>query len=279
MPRTAATKKTTPAKATKATGRTAKGKAATPAVDWEAFGKGVIGLMEQFGVLLPDVGVKADTDEPPFEPDEAPAVDAKTQKAHDKRKAELEKKTLRALKALATKEDGGYEFEDEDVADADKDSIVRNMLIVDFPGMYPDAEDEEEDDEEEDVDDESEDEDDDEADEEDEDEEEDEKVTRESLMALELAELKKVALKAGAYEKAKDMKGLDKDTIADAVMALESEDEEDEDDDEDGEDEYYTREDYEAMSLAELKAVADEAGVEYKKGVKQSALIEALLEG
>lgn len=121
---------------------------------------------------------------------------------------------------------------------------------------------------------------------------------RAELTAMHLASLKKLAKSLGFP--AEDVDGADRETLVESILEDEAtgDDEEDEADDEDADDEAdeddeeeededegdddddaYTREDLEAMSLRELKALGKDAGytTEELKGMDQDALVDFLL--
>jgi len=188
--------------------------------------------------------------------------------AIDARRAELEDMTPAALRKLAK----AAEFDPKDIKAASVEQLVENLLEAEF-GDAEDDEDEDEEDSEESEDEETEDDSDDE-DAEDEEEEEDDgedDYTREDLLAMSLSDLKNLAVQLGKADSKADLKGQDKDTVADLIL-----EDDEESEDEEGEDDYYTREDYEAMKIDELKALADQCGISYKKTVKAAELIDAL---
>lgn len=188
--------------------------------------------------------------------DEAPAKDEKG------RRKQLSKMDDDALRALVI----GYDYEEDEVADADTSDLVDAIISEEFPDA--DEADEAEDEDEDEADD-----DEDEDDEDDEDEDE-ETLTREDLEGLNLRELKAKAKEAG-YATA-DLKGLDQDGIIDLLVGdAESEDEDEAEEEE--ESEWYTEAQLKAMTIAELRALADEYEVDHE-GVKKPALVKALLE-
>ena len=107
----------------------------------------------------------------------------------------------------------------------------------------------------------------------------DDQYTRDDLLGMTLAELKALAKEVGFT--VADLRGMDKDAIADAVLALYDEaDESDEDEaDEDADDEEELDEDaLNAMSLAELKTLAKELGIRVKAGTAKDDVIELILD-
>src|SRR6185369_12016086 len=165
--------------------------------------------------------------------------------AIDARRAELEDMTPAALRKLAK----AAEFDPKDIKAASVEQLVENLLEAEFG----DAEDDDAEDEEEEEDDGEDD------------------YTREDLLAMSLSDLKNLAVQLGKADSKADLKGQDKDTVADLIL-----EDDEESEDEEGEDDYYTREDYEAMKIDELKALADQCGISYKKTVKAAELIDAL---
>lgn len=220
------------------------------------------------------------------------------------REAELMKTNIRTLRKMAIE----LGFDEDEVADADKETLVES-IIEEGGDTTTDADaDTDEDDETEDVEDvedaedaeddddadtdeddeadvedaedaeddaeedeEEEDEDDEEEDDEEEDDEEAEGYTREDLEGLTLAALKKIA-KEEFEETTASLKGLDTDDIIDLILGEGDEEEEEDEDEEEG----LTEEDLEAMSLAEVKAVAKDNGVAVKAGMKKADIIEAI---
>ena len=201
------------------------------------------------------------------------------------REAELMKTNIRTLRKMAIE----LGFDEDEVADADKETLVESIIEEggdtttdadadtdeDDEADVEDAEDAEDDDAEDDAeeDEEEEDEDDEEEDEDDEeeDDEEAEGYTREDLEGLTLAALKKIA-KEEFEETTASLKGLDTDDIIDLILGEGDEEEEEDEDEEEG----LTEEDLEAMSLAEVKAVAKDNGVAVKAGMKKADIIEAI---
>lgn len=189
------------------------------------------------------------------------------------REAELMKTNIRTLRKMAIE----LGFDEDEVADADKETLVES-IIEEGGDTTTDADaDTDEDDETEDVedaedaedDDAEEDEEEEDEDDEEEDDEEAEGYTREDLEGLTLAALKKIA-KEEFEETTASLKGLDTDDIIDLILG--EGDEEEEEDEEEG----LTEEDLEAMSLAEVKAVAKDNGVAVKAGMKKADIIEAI---
>lgn len=190
------------------------------------------------------------------------------------REAELMKTNIRTLRKMAIE----LGFDEDEVADADKETLVESIIEEggdtntdadadedDETEDVEDAEDAEDDDAEEDEDEEE------DEDDEEEDDEEAEGYTREDLEGLTLAALKKIA-KEEFEETTASLKGLDTDDIIDLILGEGDEEEEEDEDEEEG----LTEEDLEAMSLAEVKAVAKDNGVAVKAGMKKADIIEAI---
>lgn len=125
------------------------------------------------------------------------------------------------------------------------------------------------------VDEDDEDDDDDESDEEEDSEESAEEdddgegaLDRDDLMAMSLAELKSIAKESGFT--LADLRGKDKDAIADMILDSSGSDEEDE--------EVISEDDLKAMSLSEVKALAKEYGVRFKAGTSKDDIIELILD-
>lgn len=199
------------------------------------------------------------------------------------REAELMKTNIRTLRKMAIE----LGFDEDEVADADKETLVES-IIEEGGDTTTDADaDTDEDDETEDVEDvedaedaeddddaeedAEEDEEEEDEDDEEEDDEEAEGYTREDLEGLTLAALKKIA-KEEFGETTASLKGLDTDDIIDLILGEGDEEEEEDEDEEEG----LTEEDLEAMSLAEVKAVAKDNGVAVKSGMKKADIIEAI---
>ena len=126
-----------------------------------------------------------------------------------------------------------------------------------------------------------EDEDDEDEDEEDEaeDDDEDDRYTREDLLAMTLTELKRLGKDVGFT--VAELKGMDKDAIADAILELyeaPEDDDEDADEDDEDDDDVITEDGLREMSLAELKALAKELGVRIKAGTPKDDIIELVLD-
>jgi hypothetical protein len=121
----------------------------------------------------------------------------------------------------------------------------------------------------------------------DDDAEETEELTREELEEKSLRELKALAMEKG-HTKAL-LTGLKSEDVIDLLLGEgdaeeEAEEDEDEESEEEGEDGYYTREQLQAMSLPELKAIAreyeqsgDYPDFKVPAGIKKPALIDLLL--
>lgn len=281
MPKATTTRKTTTTrKATKSTGATrGRSKAAvvadaTAAVqdsggDFNGFLTDLKALCDRYldgAGSSPAVAVDEEPDEP---------------QTREDREAEISKWTLRQLKAAliaAKDEDGDAAFDEEEinsVTAADKDLLVENLLDFEFGESESDEPDEEDDEDE-----------DEEPDEEDEDEDEEgdeDEITREDILALSLAEARKLAVSTYGID-ASDVKGKDKDTIADLILeaaGAEEEDEEDEGDEEDGEDgeEFYSEEELDAMPIREVRGICDENDISYTvaEGKNKAKLIAKIM--
>lgn len=207
------------------------------------------------------------------EPDE----DDGGQGTDDDLRAELEKLSDAGLRQRVLK--AGYSK--KDVAGADRETLI--VTLIDAANSA-DSDDEDEDEDEdtdgyEDTDngaDEDGDGEDEDGDSDDEDDEGDE-YTREELLGMGIKELKSIIRDAAEEndEEVPDMKGWDKDTLADYILGEGDDDEDEGDEDEDGEP--YTEEDYEEMNEKELRVIANEAGVKLKPTDKKAAIIRKLL--
>lgn len=198
---------------------------------------------------------------------------------------------------MADKADGDDDAEDDDIPAAKRGTPSRKPVKAKAPvDDDDDDDDEDEDDDEpvkptaksrtrkapvavEDDDDDDEDEDADES-EEDADEESD-NYTRSELIGMSLIELKGIAKEVGFTTA--ELRGMDKDAIADAIMALYSDaDADDDDDDADADDadddDAITEDQLRDMSLAELKTLAKELGVRVKAGTPKDDIIELVLD-
>lgn len=176
------------------------------------------------------------------------------------RRAELEGMGIRALRTLAKQF-----FDDADVKDADKETLVENILSADSE-EEPDVADVDEDEE-------------DEADEEeaDEDEEAESEYDPDELAELGVVALKNLCVEAG-YVKT-DLAGYKKDDLIGLLIPEEEDEADEEDEEEAGEDEEpLTEEELEGMSLAELKTLAVAYGLTVPKPAKKDALIADILE-
>ena len=169
------------------------------------------------------------------------------------REAELNGMKIVGLRKIAI----AAGFGKADVDEADKETLVESILDDEFSGSGGGD-----------------------ADDDDEDDEEDDEYTRADLLKMSIAALRKIA--KDEYEAtAADLKGLDKDGIADLILGEgDDEDEDDEDDDEDADDEdgAYSEEDLAEMSLAELKEIAKEWGLRIKAGAKSPTYVKAILD-
>lgn len=164
--------------------------------------------------------------------------------------AELKKKRLPSLKKMAL--EAG--FDEEEVEEADKDTLVESLVdaAAEDAGVEDDEDEEDED----------------------EDEGEDDELTREDYEAMKLPALKNAAKEAGL--KASDIKGLDKDGIIDLILG--EDEDEDEEDDEGDDDEWYTRDELDEMSDAELKALCKDNDITVPRGAKHKKLVDLLAE-
>ena len=127
-------------------------------------------------------------------------------------------------------------------------------------------------------DDEDEDDDEEDADEDDADASEGAGNTREELLSMSLSELKALAREEYQIVPA-DMRGKDKDAIADLILGAAPEADEDEDEDDADDDESDLTEDQiRAMPLPELKALAKELGIRVKVGTSKDDIIELILD-
>lgn len=216
--------------------------------------------IEAFDEFLSAVAVAVETGEVAFT---APSKAEKGSYSRD----ELEEMDVKSLRDLAKRH--GLD-------------TIKKAEIIDALASDED-EDEEDEIEDEEIEDDEDEEDDEEADEEEE-EEEDEDYTRDDLAEMSLAELRTLAKESGYT--AADYKGMDQDALIDMLLGEEDEeeDEEDEEDEEEaedveeGEEEELTEDDLNAMSLADLKEVAGDIGVEVPRNVKKPALVALILE-
>ena len=251
--------------------------AETPADQFKLFLHDLKGLADRY---LAAAGDDDDTapftpDEPLDEPVEADDEGTDEPQSREDRDTELQGWTVRqiqnALIAL------GYDAADVK-SEKDKDTLIENLLSEEFD----EDKDADEDDEEADVEDVE-----DEAEEEQEEEEDDEdaEYDRADLMKLSLAELKKVGVNEFELD-ASELKGKDKDTIADLIIAAQNgegdeeyEDEDEEQEEEAGEeDEYYTPDDLKPLPIKEVRAIADEGGIRYTaaQASNKAALIKLI---
>jgi len=172
------------------------------------------------------------------------------------RQAELAKMRITALRKMAIE----LGFPEDEVAEADKDTLAESIAEAEAEDAGVAGDDEDADDEE----------DEDEEEGEDEDEEQD-------YESMTIAELRAAAKEAG-YGTG-DLKGLKKNDIIDLLNSDEEDEEEEEDEeDEDGDDEeWYTEEDLEDLSLAELKAICKDYEIKVPRGAKQADLVDAIV--
>lgn len=193
-------------------------------------------------------------DEDEAEEDEGETDEEESEFDREERKAELESMPLAKLRKIATDLD---QFEDDDIKAANKASLVKNILDAEEEafGAEDEAEDEEADD--------------------------DEGYEREALAKMTLAQVKKIAVDEFGFDIA-DLRGYDKDSVIDLIMEEQGEEteESDEEDEEEGEGEDYTREELEAMSDAQLRALHKEYEGELgklKRGTSRDDIIDALM--
>lgn len=191
-------------------------------------------------------------EEEPDEDEEEDEEEGDEEFDQEARQAELAKMRITALRKMAIE----LGFPEDEVAEADKDTLAESIAEAEAEDAGgEDAEDEE-------------------ADEEEEDDEGDE-----DYESMTIAELRAAAKEAG-YSAA-DIKGLKKDEIIDLLNSDEEgeeEEEDEEDEDEDGDDEeWYTEEDLEDSSLAELKAICKDYSIKVPRGAKQADLIDLIV--
>jgi Rho termination factor, N-terminal domain len=195
-------------------------------------------------------------------------------------RASLSKKTVAQLRKIAIQE--GYD--DEDVADADKDDLIDALASDD--ASDEDAEDDEDGDvEAEDLDTPDIEADEDAEDEGEDDEEEageDDEYTRDELEEMSMKELKDIAKEMGYT--AADVRGKDVDALVDLLLGEDdsgedSEDEADEDAEGEDDEDALTEDDLAEMSLEELKELAEEYEIELKPRMRKASIIDAILEG
>lgn len=169
----------------------------------------------------------------------------------EERRAELNAMKIVALRALAKKRG----FKAEGVAAAGKDDLVEAIIADEKEEAAAESEDEEA-------------------------EEETAEYSREDLEAMGVRKVKALAKEQGHTQA--DLAGLKLNEVIDLILGEGDAEEEAEDEDEGGEEEAYTRADFEAMSLAELKVIGRQYEEEYEgfvvpKIIKKEALIELLL--
>ena len=196
----------------------------------------------------------------PAEVEEEEEEEADEDEAQEDRRIELEAMGIRALRTLAKQF-----FDDADVKDADKETLVENILSAD----------EEAEEEEEEADEEEEEEEEEEAEEE---EEEAEGFDPDELAEMGLVALKKLAVENG-YAKA-DLEGYKKDDIIALLIPEEEEEEEEaeEESEEEEEEEELTEEELQAMSPVELKKLCAAYEIEVPRGTKKDGMITLLME-
>lgn len=293
-----AAKKTAPKKAAKATPAKAAKKAApkqveeavetvaaaTDGVSFRQFLSDLHRLVGQYmkavDTGLPVKGSDVDTSDTP--------------KTREEREEELRNTNIRTLRTKLI--ELGYDA--AAVKKADLDQIVSNLLDEEFGEDDADEDEDADAEEAEDDDEESEEEEDDSDDDEEEDEEgedddseedddeeeedgdeEEKELTREDLLALNLREVKRMAVDVYEVVESKDeLKGLDKDSVIDLIFGdEEGEEEEGEEEEGDEEEEYYTEEELQGMKPNALRAICDEAGIKYKKADDKPTLIKKIL--
>lgn len=106
---------------------------------------------------------------------------------------------------------------------------------------------------------------------------EDETVYEEAeLKKMTIVKLRKLAVEEFGFTP-KDLEGKDKAAVIEEILEEQENGSDEDDADDEGEDEGYTEEELQAMSIAEIKAVAKEAGIRIKPGMKKAAIIEEIL--
>lgn len=193
------------------------------------------------------------------EPDEDEGDDEATGEFDAKaRTAELSKMRITSLRKIAI----GLEFEEDEVKDAAKDELIENIVEAEAEDAGNEDEPVNEDD-------------DDAADEAEEAEEEGDE-DEPDYESMSLTDVKKEA-KAAGYTTA-DLKGLDKDAIIDLLMEEGDEESEEDEDEAEGDEEWYTEEELDDMSLAELKAICKNNDIKVPRGATQDSLTALILE-
>lgn len=134
------------------------------------------------------------------------------------------------------------------------------------------------DDDDDDIDDDESDDDDSDASDDADDDDADPQFDRDELLTMSLADIKALALEVGFD--AADIKGKDKDALADLIMSVyESDDDDSDAADDDGDDDAEITEDQlRDMSLAEVKGIAKEVGIRVKAGASKDDIIELILD-
>lgn len=238
--------------------------------------------------LIQDTIKHVQTGLPVDDDQEQPADDVSEVEAtatdRESREAELDDLSLAELRKLVI----GHGYDEAAVkAEKKKDVLIGAILDEEFGAASDDDEDDSDDDDEsDDVDDDDTEDDEDSDDDEDEDEEGDEDdddeddgdgpLNRDDLMNMSLAELKKLAVNSYNFD-ASELKGLDKDSIADMILQPADGDEDDADEDEDGEEEPWTEEDLVDYSDDDLRELLDQNEIKYRKNAKRDSLIALIV--
>lgn len=100
----------------------------------------------------------------------------------------------------------------------------------------------------------------------------DEGFSRDELLAMSLAEVKALAKEVGFA--APDLRGKDKDSLAELILTIYDTD----DSDDDSDDDEITEEQLREMPLAEVKAIAKDMGIRMKAGIAKDDIIELILD-
>ena len=174
------------------------------------------------------------------------------------RRAELNAMTLTGLRKVLV----AAGFDKEEVKDADKATMVESILDDEAQNATDNDDEDEEDDEE--------------VEEETEDDEESDTYTRADLEGKGLRELQKIAREEYGLTRA-DYAGMDVDSLIGYLTGEEDEEAEEEADEDAEEEDGYTEADLMDLSLVDLKGVAKEYGIKLRVGMKQTAIIAAIL--
>ena len=176
--------------------------------------------------------------------------------------AELKKKTIAALRKILT---GMEIFNPEDIADADKETLIDAILNPEGS----DSDDEDDEDEADDADDSD-----------DDDDDGDDDADRATLDDMSLRELKAYAKDQGVS--AAEIKGLDREELTELLLDSDGDDDDDSDvdvDDDDAEDgDAYTEDELEGMETADLIEIAEEWELDLPKRKTKAALIKLILD-